>query len=87
MKDCAENWFMLVSCDLAGIKEEWLIELVTAKKKDIQAVAFRGEIWEPVPGMFHTSIETIVDDFIFRKKGAIWHVLEKVKTVSLPHPF
>ncbi len=83
--DLGEGWFMLASCDFAGIRREWL-ELIISKAVDsIKAVAFRAEIWEPMPALYHTFVRDITEDVI-KKKGAIWHVFERVETASLSHP-
>ncbi len=83
--DLDDGWLMLASCDLAGVRAEWL-ELIISKAVDnVKAVAFRADIWEPMPALYHTSVRGITEEVI-KKQGAIWHVFERVETISLSHP-
>jgi molybdopterin-guanine dinucleotide biosynthesis protein A len=83
-----DGWLLLASCDLIGIRNEWLHILLAeiSAGSGMQAVAFRNKIWEPMPALYHTSIKTVVDQIIARQKSAIWHVLGAIDSVGLPYP-
>lgn len=85
LEDLDDNWLMLTSCDLVGIKIEWIHFLFSHIQNNIKAVAFRGNIWEPMPALYHSKTKEFVEEII-TKKGTLWHLFEKVETVSLPYP-
>lgn len=55
-KQRQEGWFWLTSCDLLGVQQRWLDELLDARRDGQTAVAYRGDFWEPMPGLYHTSL-------------------------------
>ncbi|MDQ3331429.1 MAG: molybdenum cofactor guanylyltransferase, partial [Planctomycetota bacterium] len=53
------GWLLLVSCDLAAVKAEWIDTILRQLPPDERnpasaAVAFRSAFWQPFPAAFHT---------------------------------
>ncbi len=70
--DCNKNeWLLLSSCDLIGIQTRWLDLLISGIKNNVQAVAFKGDFWEPMPGLYHTASLEVVTRLLTEKRP-IW---------------
>lgn len=81
-----DGWLLCASCDRIGIRPEWLQALFLGRRAGAQAVAFRGEIWQPLPALYHASILDEVNAAVRAKKLTPWVFLEQVQTVALELP-
>lgn len=62
-----EGWFLLSQCDRMGIRPEWIRRLLDGCRvagEGCRAVVFRGKYYQPIPGLYHSSLQPAVDDLI-----------------------
>lgn len=87
-----EGWIVLASCDLVGLKAEWVQAVVghlpAAKKEEKLAVAFRGEFWQPFPAAYHTDLLPPVSELLDGEKASFQRLLSdaRANAVALPLP-
>lgn len=81
-----DGWLLCASCDRIGIRPEWLQALFRGRRAGAQAVVFRGEIWQPLPALYHASILAEVNTAIRADRLTPWVLLEQVQTVALDLP-
>ncbi|MDY6933704.1 MAG: molybdenum cofactor guanylyltransferase [Spirochaetota bacterium] len=81
-----EGWLFLTSCDLLGIRDEWLNMLISAPRGEYQIVAFRGEFWETLFTLYHISVFNAVNDVISKGKYALWRIFNYVDCLALSYP-
>lgn len=81
-----DGWLLCASCDRIGIRPEWLQALFLGRRAGAQAVVFRGEIWQPLPALYHASLAEEVNAAIAAKRLTPWVLLEQVQTVALELP-
>jgi len=81
-----EGWLLCASCDRIGIRPEWLRALFAGTDNGAKAVLFRGPVWQPLPGLYHTSLAKEVDAAIEARHLAPWVLLEKNHAVALELP-
>ena len=80
------GWLLAASCDLVGLRSGWLRRLLQARHDDADAVAFRGETWQPLPALFSAAIAAEVDQAIEARQLALWRILARARTVEVPMP-
>ena len=81
-----DGWLLCTSCDRIGVRSEWLQALLEGRRTGAQAVVFRGEIWQPLPALYHASIAGEVNVAIRTKRLTPWRLLEQTETVALRLP-
>lgn len=81
-----DGWIVVTSCDLLGLRPEWIRLLIGSCSDDVQVAVFRGERWMPFPGLYHTSCKGEVEERLRRGEGAIWRLIEAVPHASVPLP-
>jgi len=81
-----EKWLLVTACDQIGLRPEWIKLLLSRAVSRIEAVAFKGERWESLLTLFHTSIRARVEENIARRRLAIWRLLEELNTQAVPLP-
>lgn len=84
--DDDHQWALLLPCDLWGMRREWLDMLLTAPRRGQRAVAFKGEQWQPLPGLYHRSLLSSCEAMLGQGRAALWHLLEAAHTLALPLP-
>lgn len=77
------GWLWLVSCDLVAVDAKLLRRLEAAREQAEHAVALRHAHWEPMPGLYHTSIEPGVRAFLESGGRAMQKLLDHVKATAL----
>lgn len=86
LADRGEGWIVVVSCDLLGIRPEWIEVLLERCTEDVQTVLFRSDRWMPFPGMYHTSCHGRVEEHLKRGDLAVWQLVEAVPHRAVPLP-
>jgi molybdopterin-guanine dinucleotide biosynthesis protein A len=81
-----DGWLLCASCDRIGIRPEWLQALLRGRRAGAQAVIFHGDIWQPLPALYHASILKKVNAAVRAKKLTPWVLFEQVQTVALKLP-
>jgi len=81
-----EGWLVLVSCDWVGIQVAWIESLRAVRRKNAKAVVFRGQKWEPLLALYHTSLRESVERNISKGELALWRLVEQVDHIWVPLP-
>lgn len=86
LRHCREGWLLLTSCDLLEVRESWLESLESARAgsgDDTGAVVFRGERWQPFPGMYHTRLLDAQADW---HGGSFQRLLDRAEVYAVDAP-
>ena len=84
------GWVVVASCDMAGLKAEWVTTVVEhlAAAGGANAVAFRRDFWQPFPGGYHTGSLPVVSELLDRGGASFQRLLSDERTnaaaVALP---
>jgi molybdopterin-guanine dinucleotide biosynthesis protein A len=84
-----DEWLLLLSCDLIGLRPEW-IERLLSQCHGIDGPAavafFGGGRWEPMPALYHRNILQQVQTHLARGVLSLWRLLEETSSsqVALP---
>ena len=81
----ARDWALVLTCDLLVLKPAWVDTLATAARGH-HAAAFRGDRWQPFPGLYHRSLLGAARGAVERDELAVSHWLEAVGAVGVPIP-
>lgn len=83
-----ERWLLLGSCDRLGIRADWLHSLLRRRHavQSAPAVAFRGEYWEPLPGLYRRELLPIVEPKLRGGTRSLQALLEHVGAAAEPLP-
>ena len=81
-----EGWLFLTSCDLLGIKPEWINKLLKVPRDNAQIIAFHAKIWETLFALYHTSVINEINKIISKGNSAIWRIYKHVKSIAVPYP-
>lgn len=80
------DFVLLVSCDLAGLRAEWLTTLLDAMRTGDRAVAFRHDFWEPMPAMYHASIRDEVHHRLVTGTLSMQRLLDDLSARAVSRP-
>lgn len=86
LKDAGEAWILVATCDVLGLKAEWVELLMDHRRAGAGAVAFHGERWEPLFALYHTSMLPVVTVALDAGELAVWRVLEEGPRVAVGVP-
>ncbi len=81
-----KGWLLLAACDLAQPDVGLAQRLMSHIRPDVQAVVFKGERFEPLFALYHSSIHAAVRDQINSGQGAMWRLIERADHVAVPLP-
>jgi len=81
-----EGWLLLASCDLAEPDAGLARVLLDHVTPDAKAVSFKGERWEPLFALYHSSLRPLVSRQLESKRRALWTLIENVQGVAVPFP-
>ncbi len=73
----ASPWLLMAPCDVLGLRRAWLEQLLAHPRKGHHAVAFRGDRWEPLPGLYHLDARSVVDAAISEERLSLWRMVER----------
>jgi molybdopterin-guanine dinucleotide biosynthesis protein A len=81
------GWVVLASCDLAGLKAEW-VETVLRDLPETGAVVFRGDLWQPFPAAYQTDLLPLVTEALDAGRASFQRLLSdpRAKATALPMP-
>jgi molybdopterin-guanine dinucleotide biosynthesis protein A len=82
----APDWLLLVSCDWVGLNPAWVDLLLGGRRPSSSAVAFRGQVWEPLLSLYRRSLRGEVAQRLRDGRLALWRLLEEVRAECLPLP-
>jgi molybdopterin-guanine dinucleotide biosynthesis protein A len=74
----SEGWFWLSGCDTLFTDADAPGRLMEAIGEGVQVVAFRAEVWEPMPALYHTTILPRLRQQLAAGETAIWRLIDKV---------
>jgi molybdopterin-guanine dinucleotide biosynthesis protein A len=77
---------LVVACDLFELQSGWLDSLQRASGEQHRAVVFRGDRWQPFPGLYHTALRAAVEGQLRRGERAMAKLLADAHPVVLPLP-
>lgn len=87
LEDAEEPGFVLVvACDLLHLKPAWLARLEEAARLPALAAAFRGDRWQPFPGLYHTSLRPVVARRLEGEDRSVHGLLDAVRAAAVPLP-
>jgi molybdopterin-guanine dinucleotide biosynthesis protein A len=88
----AEPWLLLCSCDAAIIKPAWLDALLEemarldTQPQRAQAVAFRGDYWQPMPALYAAASAPEVGQRLQGEHRSMQRLLDALSATALPLP-
>lgn len=87
------RWLLLCSCDVVVMNAPWLTQLIEAttqpaddQGREVQAVAFKGEYWQPLPGVYDVTIEQVVKQEASGEKRSMQGLLEQINAKAIAMP-
>ncbi len=86
LRDCHEDWLLLLSCDLLELRPQWIDRLTRCATDDVRAVAFRNDHWHPMPGLYHRDLLPGVEARLARSELALQRLLD-AHAVAVPLDF
>lgn len=81
-----ERWLFLSACDWVGVRADWVVSLLERRTPGVQAVVYRGERFEPLFALYHTSIRDTVAALIEAGRLETRNVFARATTEVLPPP-
>jgi molybdenum cofactor guanylyltransferase len=81
-----EGWLLLASCDLAEPNADWARLLIGRARQGAGVVAFKGERWEPLFALYHSSQRPTVRKQLDSGQLALWRLIERARPVELGLP-
>jgi molybdopterin-guanine dinucleotide biosynthesis protein A len=87
LNDCQTQWLLLAACDAFILDPAAIDRLICEPRIDCQAIAFKGEHWEPLPALFNKSILPAADQHVEHGSRSLWRLIEQAshRAISLPH--
>lgn len=81
------GWLLLAACDVTVIKTDWVMQLLDCAQGPSTAVAFRGEMWQPMLAAYHTDLQPILQTSLDRGRRSMQQLLDDAPgSVALPVP-
>ena len=81
-----EGWFLLAACDLVQINSKWIEILYSHTSDVLSIVAFKCDRWEPLLGLYHTSIGSQVTKSLASGELSMQRLLDLVHATAVPKP-
>jgi molybdopterin-guanine dinucleotide biosynthesis protein A len=75
-----------VRCDVVSFNPRWIEVLQCGAAAGSTVVAFKTEMWQPLPALYHSSIEALVEKQIAADTRALWKLLDAANAVAVPAP-
>jgi len=80
------DWLLLCSCDALVIQPHWLTRLIASIDAGHDAVAFRGDRWQPMPALYARTAGPVIAHWLQRDERSMQTLLDHLHTVELPLP-
>lgn len=84
--DAEGEWTLVLPCDLVTMQAGWVARLLAARRPGSRAVVFRGQRWEPLPGLYHVAARPQVEAALAAHELTLWHLYSRVQTEAVPLP-
>lgn len=81
-----KGWLLLASCDLVEPGAGLVRTLFGHVRAGADVVAFKGDRWEPLFALYHSSVHPVVRRQLNSGRVAMWRLVEKVHHVTVPLP-
>lgn len=75
------GWLLLLSCDQLRWKPQYFQWMVERVKPDAVAVTYQETSLQPIPGLFHTRIESIAETALANRQLSLKRMLESSREV------
>jgi molybdopterin-guanine dinucleotide biosynthesis protein A len=82
-----DGWIFVTACDWLDVRLEWIRLLMDKRGEGTQAVVFRSDRYEPLFGLYHTSIKDVVSQRVDRGLLSLQKLFPQIATVTIPAPF
>ena len=82
----AAGWVLVVACDLLELRTSWLDTLQQLRGEQHRAVLFRGDRWQPFPGLYHTALRSLIERQLRSGERALNDLISRARPVALPLP-
>ena len=80
------EWVLISSCDWLRLKPRWVQLLLQARVDGVDAVAFRDDRWQPLPGVYRPVAGEIGRILVDRDVRALHALLNEVRARPLELP-
>lgn len=70
------GWFLLLSCDQLRWQPQYFQQLASRITTDLAAITYGDPSVQPIPGLYHTRIETAAADALSAKQLSLKRMLE-----------
>jgi molybdopterin-guanine dinucleotide biosynthesis protein A len=81
-----DGWLLLSSCDWMGLRREWLVRLLEARRDGMQVVAYRGSRYQPLLALYHHSLLAEARRAVQGNDRSLQTFIENANTVGLALP-
>jgi molybdopterin-guanine dinucleotide biosynthesis protein A len=78
--------FLLLSCDLLGLRAEWLRLLMACYGETTSAVCFQTDRWHPMPGIYNARIATEIEGHLAAGRRDLQSLLDRLPAVAVAPP-
>lgn len=86
LRDCDEPWLLLAPCDFVGIQQGWIEHLLEETRDGFEAVVFRGDRWQPMPGLYHASLADRIERQLQSAQRSMTFLLDHADVRVCPLP-
>lgn len=86
LRDCDQPWLLLVPCDFLGIQQAWIERLFQAPREGYDAVVFRHEFRQPMPGLYHASIAPRIERQLAGPDRSLMALLDSSRVLECAAP-
>ncbi len=80
-----DAWCFLVSCDMAGLRQEWVETLWSQRTEETKVVAFGPEPWDSMFACYRLDLLAEINRRVEQGQRAMWRLLQDTGT-AIPHP-
>ncbi len=80
------DWLLLLSCDLYGIRKNWIELLLSHRQQAHHAIAFRGAYWHPMPAIYEVGLLPGLQTQITRNRLSMQELLASTGAQPLAMP-
>ncbi len=82
----SDPWLLLCSCDAIVIRRPWLERLTNQINDPYQAIAFRSERWQPLPGLYARNALPHVERILDSDNRSMQRLLDHLDTAAVALP-
>lgn len=86
LADAGSGWLVLCACDWVGLRSQWLEPLFTRRRGAARAIVYRGDRYEPMLGLYHSSLAGTVRSLLESGDRSMQSLLDRNGTIAVPLP-